>query len=1184
MPRFFIITFLVTLICGCGTIHDKRFQKVAANDSKIFFNNTILENDSINPIKLEFLYNGGGVAIADFNNDSLPDIYFTASTTSNKLYINRSKLRFEDVTNEAGVTGEGRWCNGVSIVDINNDGWQDIYVCTSILKDPEKRRNLLYINQKSNSNGVPAFKEMAAEFGLADTSWSVQASFFDYDRDGDLDVYLTTTKTTTRTTYTFGNRRDSTRSDYDKLFQNNWSETLQHPVFTDVSIESGINEGGYGLGVTVGDINNDGWPDVYVTNDFITSDHLYINNRNGTFSNKVKETFRHTSQNAMGNDISDINNDGWLDIVAVDMNPEHNQRKQKNMGAANYGKYRNMFDYGYSLQFVRNTLQINRGLFIQSNDSLQLATFSDISYYSGTAETDWSWTPSLADFDNDGMRDLLITNGYPKDVTDHDYVSFRRDKGFIVSDNELLKQIPEIKVANYAFRNTPDLVFEDVSESWGLNDKAYSTGAAYADLDDDGDLDYVINNINEEASVYENTTDPKINPGNNFIRLKFRGDSKNTGGVGTRATIYVDSIVRVYENFPVRGYLSSVESAAHFGLANATLVDSIIVLWQDSKKQVIRKVTANQTITVDIRNAENVKDSLNIKVQNVPAFSSINNETGIDFKHTEYDFIDFDYQRLLPHKLSQYGPALAVADIDGNGLDDIFASGSKGKPGMFFLQQQNGRFVEKPLQHFNEPFQKPFEELGTLFFDVDNDSDVDLYICSGSNEFQKIDSAYRDRLFINDGRGNFREVSNALPANLSSKQVLKSIDFDTDGDLDLFIGSRSVPNEYPKKTSGFLYRNDTRGKHLKFTDVTATLAPALKDLGMIADAVWSDFNNDAMTDLVICGEFMSLHFFQNTGSSFKQIETGVDSLVGAWNSITPADVNNDGMIDYVAGNAGLNTFYKGTKEHPFEIYADDFDNNGSFDAIPFLYLKNDNGERKQYPAFMRDDMIKQMIRIKGRFKTYTEFADATATDILTADEIKKAERVSANYMYSTVFINKGNGKFISSPLPYQAQWSPVFSVLPDDFDSDGFIDLLVNMNDLGTEVNTGQYDASNGLYLKGDGKGNFSATPYHSSGYYIPSNGKAAVKFLYNNQYATAISQNNAPLLVFKMNRPARSIRLNIDDIAVDIFLKNGSVRREEGYYGNSFLSQSSRFIMINNQAKKANIINNKGITREVNF
>jgi enediyne biosynthesis protein E4 len=1168
------------LICACTRSGKALFLKVSSNRSNICFNNKVSENDSINPLKQEFLYNGGGVGVADFNNDGLTDVYFTASTSSNKLYLNTGDLSFRDITEEAKVTGEGRWSNGVSVVDINNDGWKDIYVSTTIKSNVNERKNLFYINQGLNKNRIPVFKEMAGEYGLDDTTYSVQAAFFDYDKDGDLDMYLATTKPTTRNTYTFSNRRDSLKTDHDRLYKNTWNKISNHPVFTNVSLEAGINEKGYGLGVTVGDVNNDGWPDIYVTNDFISSDHLYINNRNGTFSNRVKDCLKHTSQNAMGNDINDINNDGWPDLIAVDMNPEENYRKQKNMAATNYSKYRNMSDLGYSLQFVRNTLQINQGIVPLPKDSMELPVFSDISYYAGVAETDWSWTPSIADFDNDGLKDLLITNGYPKDVTDHDYISYRKDKGYIASEEDLLKQIPQIKVPNYAFRNTAELRFENVSREWGLNDESYSTGAAYADLDNDGDLDYIINNINAEASLYENTTHTKEISGN-FLRITFKGGPANIDGIGAKAIVYYDGSPHLYENYPTRGYLSSIEGIAHFGLDSLAFADSVYIEWPNGMSQKLNRVSSNQTIKADIANAR-LNDVKPADVR--PLFSKVNSESNLNYTHAEYDFIDFDYQKLLPHKLSEYGPALASADVDGNGLDDLFISGAKGRPSIFLLQQPNGKFTENPLQTFSNPFQKPSEEMGALLFDIDNDLDQDLYICSGSNEFRKNDTAYRDKVFLNDGKGNFSEVLHALPANMNSKQVVKAIDFDSDGDLDLFLGSRSIPNEYPKPASGFLYRNDSKHSAVKFTDVTQQVAPELTNLGLITDAVWSDFNNDEKIDLVVCGEFMPVTFFINVNGKLKKTSAITDSVRGLWNSITPADIDNDGNTDYIVGNLGLNSFYKASYEHPFTIYGDDFDRNGSFEAIPFLFLKDEKGRRAEFPAFTRDDMILELIRIRKQFPTYKDFASATVNDIFTEEERRNALKVSANYMQSAIFKNLGQGNFKLIPLPYQAQWSPIYGVLADDFNNDGNIDMLLNTNDLGTEVSTGQYDALNGMLLIGNGDGSFKPQTIKEAGFYIPSNGKAIVKLLWKNEYAVAASQNKAPLQIFRLNSVNKMVRVKPSESVGFLYLKNGSVRREEIYYGNAFLSQSSRFIMANNAVSKVKITGRNGEAREISF
>ncbi|MEO6330322.1 MAG: VCBS repeat-containing protein, partial [Ginsengibacter sp.] len=845
--------FILAGLFACNT-HSTLFKKISSSESGISFNNKVIENDSINPIDMEFLYNGGGVAVGDFNNDGLPDLYFTASTTSNKLYLNKGNLTFEDITQKAGVTGEGRWCNAASVVDINNDGLADIYVCSTIKKNPAQRKDLFYINQGSNKDGVPVFKDMAKEYRLADTSLSVDAAFFDYDNDGDLDMYLVTTKIAQRdaTQFMNSNTGDTSKNDFDKLFRNDWNDSLKHPVFTDVSAQAGIAHNGYGLGVGIADINKDGWKDIYVTNDFYGSDLLYINNRNGTFTEKLKSMFKHTSQNAMGNDIADINNDGLADIIAVDMNPEDNFRKKKNMNGNNYFNYQNMMTGQYMLQYVRNTLQLNQGPVFNSGDSIGEPVFSDISFFAGVAETDWSWNPSIADFDNDGNKDIIITNGYPRDVTDHDFVAFRQRSADIASKETLIDMLPQIKVANYAFKNSGDLKFMKVTKEWGMEAKSFSNGAVYADLDNDGDLDYVINNINDEAFVYENTLNSKTRIVKNYLSVKFKGEDKNINGIGAIAEIYYDNKMQVYENSPYRGYLSTVDDKVFFGMDTITKIDSVVIIWNNGKKQIIPDVPTNQVLKVDIANAGAPFSNVAI-IANSSLFTDVTASAGIDYFNRDLDYNDFNDQRLLPHKLSEYGPGLACGDVDGDGLDDIIISGTGDYPANIFLQQTDGKFTTRLLPFMiGNDIRRP-ENLGTLLFDADNDGDLDLYMASGSNQFSAETKNYQDRLFINDGKGNFTFDEAALPQNYTSKSCVKAIDFDNDGDLDLFVGGRVLPQKYPLPVSSFICRNDLKNGVVKFTDVTDEVAPGLKNIGLTCDAVWTDFDNDGWTDLIITG-------------------------------------------------------------------------------------------------------------------------------------------------------------------------------------------------------------------------------------------------------------------------------------------------------------------------------------------
>lgn len=1193
MLRAFFFCFFSSILLGLLSCSgkDTLFKTVDSKRSGIHFNNAIQETDTINVLDYENVYNGGGVGIGDFNNDGLQDIYFTGNLVSNKLYLNKGNFTFTDVTEKAAVDGNGRWCRGASVVDINNDGWQDIYVSTSIKENAIERANLLYINQGVDKGGIPHFKEMAAQYGLNDTTHSTMAAFFDYDNDSDLDVYVLVNEIIDDDfPNSFRPRKiEGEHPSTGRLYRNDWNDTLKHPVFTNVSKKSGITVEGYGHGVAIADINKDGWKDIYVSNDYLSSNILYINNGDGTFTDKVTSYFKHTAANAMGNDIIDINNDGLQDVIEVDMNPEDNYRKKMMMNANSYQTYQNSDYYNYQYQYVRNVLQLNQGPTVNENDSIGVPIFSDISFFAGIAETDWSWTPLVTDFDNDGFRDIIITNGFPKDVTDHDFVAFRNDAFAVASKKQLLEQIPEVKLHNYGFHNNGNLTFSNVTDKWGLTAATFSNGAAYADFDNDGDLDVVINNINDEASLYENTLRNEDSKEVNFLALKFNGNDFNRDGFGAWVEIAYSGKKQVYEHTPYRGYLSSVQKNPHFGLGNIVAIDSLVVKWPNGKKQVIRKITANRTIELDIKNAGEEyswKDEQNSFPQ---LFTEVTSSWGDSVNHEEIDFIDFNIQKLIPHKFSEYGPALAVGDVNGDGLEDIVIGGSFSNSGKVLLQQPNGKFLQKALLPDASMFTKRWEDLGVTLFDAEGDKDLDIYIASGGYENESNTTAYEDKLYLNDGKGNFVINPTALPRNLTSKSCVRAADYDKDGDLDLFLAGRVDPWKYPQPVSSFIYRNDSQNGQPRFTDVTGKIASTLQKIGLVCDAVWTDFDGDGWQDLMLAGEWMPVTFLKNVGGRFTNVTaaSGVSDKRGWWTSLMPGDFDNDGDMDYLAGNLGLNSFYRGNEKHPVTIYAKDFDNNGSYDAIPTLYLpiSQQNGEKKEYVAHTRDDMAKQLIVFRSKFQNYRSYANATFDKMFTPEELKGSLVLKANYFENSFLKNEGNGKFSLTPLPLNTQYSCLNGMLAEDFNKDGNLDVLISGNDYGTEVSVGRYDACNGVVLKGDGKGGFNPMSILESGWFLPGNGKALVKFKNgSNQTFIAASQNRGPLKVFKVKKKTNTLPVEPADVSAVIYYKNGNSQKREMNYGASFLSQSGRFLNVDETMSAVEIKDNKGKVRKVNL
>ncbi|MDB5133398.1 MAG: RNA-binding protein, partial [Mucilaginibacter sp.] len=942
-----------------------------------------------------------------------------------------------------------------------------------------------------------------------------------------------------------------------------------------------------GHATSIVDINRDGWKDIYVTNDFVGSNILYINNHDGTFTDQSKKYFKHTSLSAMGQEVEDINNDGLADVVELDMNPPDNYRKKMFMSPNNYQAYQNLDQYNYQYQYPRNTLQLNQGPGLGQNDSIGAPVFSEISFLAGMSQTDWSWGPLLTDFDNDGYRDLIVTNGYPRDVTDHDFMNFRAQSYFVASKQQVLDQIPIVKISNFAFRNKGNLQFEDVTESWGFNIPTFSNGGAYADLDNDGDMDVIVNNINDEAMIYKNTSREKDAANSHYLHIKFQGGQFNRDGVGAWADIYYDhGKHQVYENTPFRGYLSTIQNIAHFGLGKISAIDSVVIRWQNGKKQILQNVKTDQVLKVNIANAKDPYSFKQPEIDKEALFTEVTRMLGVTYVNQAEDDIDFNVQKLLPHKLSEYTPGLAVGDVDGNGLDDIIVGGTSKYPSQLFLQQADGKFIQRALlpPGTMDP-RGHFKDEGLLLFDANGDGKLDLYVASGGYMNGQGSIYYQDRLYINDGKGNFKEAVDALPKNLTSKLCVRAVDYNKDGKLDLFVSGRVDPWNYPKPVSSFILRNDSKNGHIKFTDVTATVAKDLKNVGMVCDAIFTDFDNDGWPDLVMAGEWMPVTFLKNDHGVFKNVtsNTGLSNKLGWWNTIVAGDFDHDGDIDYIVGNTGLNTFFKASDKYPVYITAKDFDNNGSYDAFPSIFLKDQEGKMKEFPVHTRDDIIKQMIGMRVKFQNYKSFATATMDDVLPPEMRKGALRLKANTMESVYLRNDGNGKFTMIPLPLEAQLSQLCGMAVDDFDGDGNLDVVINANDYGTEITSGRYDALNGLMLKGDGKGNFKPLTIQQSGIYIPGNGKALVKVMgAKGKYLLAASQNRAAMKIFELKKDGHSIKLQPLDMYAIIKYKNGKIAKQEFYYGDSFLSQSGRFMNLDNTMASVAITDNYGHIRNI--
>lgn len=1163
-----LLLLVVAIFYSCDKGSSKLFEQLDGDETGIRFANNIAETGDFNILTTEYIYNGGGVGVADFDNNGMPDLLFAGNMVPNRLYTNKGNFEFQDITETALVNVSGRWNSGVSVVDINNDGWMDVYITTTMHTDPAERKNMLFINNGLNADGIPTFSEQAGSYGIDDDGFSQMAAFLDYDNDDDLDLYILTNARMNNVPTNYRPKiLDGTAVNNDRFYRNNGDGT-----FTNVTKEAGITIEGYGLGLAVADFNLDGRADIYVSNDYLSNDIMYINNGNGTFTNQINRYISHQSQFSMGSDVADINNDGRPDIVTTDMLPETNNRKKTTVSGKSYQTYINNDQFGYEYQYMRNMLHLNNGM-------EQGMKFSEIGQLAGVYQTEWSWAPLFADMDNDGNKDLLITNGFPKDITDKDFANYRADVGNIATPQYLIDSIPVVKVPNYAFRNSGSLVFTDVSTEWGLDQPSFSNGAVFADLDNDGDLDYVTNNINQPAFVFRNNLEKSTGANrSHWLRVKLEGSPGNKQAIGSKVTVYAGGGIQYGEESLYRGFLSSVEGQLHFGLGSNTTVDSVVVQWPDRSRSVTAAPLADKVLIINYSTKSD--GSANSTTARATLFQEKALDMGLDFVHNEADFIDFNRQRTLPHKFSQAGPGIAAGDVNGDGREDFIVGGSVGNYATIFLAGKDGKFTRKSLSDERTKGQKMEEDEGLLLFDADNDGDLDLYIVSGGNEADAGDQ-YKDRLYFNDGKGNYKEES-SLPDTNAAGSCVRAADVDNDGDLDLFVGGRSIPQSYPMPAESYLLIND-KGK---FVNEISTRSPELQRVGMITDAIWSDVNNDDHVDLLVVGEFMPVTVFLNDGQRLtKQTGTGIDDQSGWWNSITGADFDSDGDIDYVAGNLGLNNAFQVTPEYPVICMAKDYDGNGSVDPLIACYLREsmESPTRLLYPVHFWDELNQQSPKFRRKYSRYRQFGKVKLDNLFTPEESKDALVLKANQMASSYIENLGNGKFKMSPLPIEAQTSPLNGMITGDFNGDQNTDILMVGNNYGNEVFIGRYDAFIGLLLAGNGNGTFRVVPALESGFVVDGDAKALARVSTPAGPVYVATQNRGPLRVFTM--PANSnktYRPSAGDTWAEVQLANGRKQRVEFYHGAGYLSQSGSTVFfpedavvtVHTSKKESNTIN----------